>query len=118
MWPVSNRGYGPSSLPSNQVPADLRRTRMAGRVGRVGRVGDVEIVSSIDELNGGPQSLPYDAMPVDLLPRVLEEYQRNSNGTLSPVGVPMAPTDEWLSKIKDDTGIISSTMVLTWSHRS
>lgn len=123
MWPVSNQRYGPSRLPNGQLPADMRRAAISGsrfmqagqvgRVGRVGRVGDVEIVSSIDELSGGPQSLPYDAMPVDLLPRVLEEYQRNSDGTLSPAGVPMTQSEDLLNKIKGDTGIISSTMVLS-----
>ena len=120
MWPVSKRGYGPSSLPESRLPADMMRTRIQSMQdqrrmrGRNGRVGDVEIVSSIDELSNGPQSLPYDAMPVDLLPRVLEEYVRNSDGSITELGnTPMSFSDDMLSKIKGDTGIISSTMVLS-----
>lgn len=127
MWPQSRQRYGPSSIPEGQLPADMMRTRMqsmAGpngarprnmnsRVRRPGRVGDVEIISSISELDNGPQSLPYDAMPVDLLPRVLEEYQRNSDGTISETGIPVSLTEELLNKIKGDTGIISSTMVIS-----
>jgi len=116
MWPVSNRnrGYGPSSLPEGRLPADMMKSRISGRPQRRGgRVGDVEIISSIDELSNGPQSLPYDAMPVDLLPRMIEEYVRNSDGSISSANVPMSLSEELLSKIKGDTGIISSTMVLS-----
>lgn len=113
-WP--KRGYGPSSLPERAVPADLRRGPIHS-VGPRGRrrqgVGDIEIISSVDELSNGPQSLPYDAVPVDLLPRLIEEYVRNPDGTLAPGGIPLSMTDELLRRISIDTGILSSTMVLS-----
>lgn len=124
MWPTAT---GPSSLPERQVPVDMRprrihsvrsgygpsRTTISGRRKSVNGLGDTDIISSIDELSNGPQSLPYDAMPVDLLPRMLEEYVRNPDGSIAPADMPMSLAEQLLQKISVDTGIISSTMVLS-----
>lgn len=116
MWPTARR-FGPSSLPESQIPVDMRR----GPIDQLRRrlplrrrgLGDVEIISSINELSNGPQSLPYDAMPIDLLPRTLEEYVRNADGSISPAGQLASLTDELLKKIQQDTNIISSTLVIS-----
>lgn len=116
IWPKPN-GYGPSSLPNRQVPVDMRAQRIHSiRPRRRGIGDDVEIISSISELENGPQSLPLDAMPVDMLPRMIEEFIRMPDGSVVPTGGPgsgLSLTDELLRKISIDTGIMSSTLVLS-----
>jgi hypothetical protein len=112
---------GPTPLSNNNVPADLRpfiinsdrvKTGYGPRRGRGLGQSQAEIVASIDELNYGPQSLPADAVPIDLHPRLIQQYKRDANGDVLPVQSFTSPLEQYLSRIADDTGMISSTLVL------
>lgn len=67
----------------------------------------------LSELANGPNSLEYPDVPIDMWPRYVENYKRNPDGTLSPIGDGTGdPGGDLLSKIAEDTGILSSTAVL------
>lgn len=67
----------------------------------------------LNELSNGPNSLEYPDVPIDMWPRYVENYKRNPDGSLSPIGDGAGdPTGGLLSRIAEDTGILSSTAVL------
>lgn len=116
---------GASPLPDDRVPVDLRPYNLTDwrssvgrrRMGRSENNGDKN--SWISNLHGtagdgGPSSLPYDLVPIDLHPRVIREYTRGPNGQLIPAGsdITLTPTDQYLQQIARDTGNIASTLVL------
>lgn len=104
---------GPRSLPERLVPADMRPRRIHGP-GRSRQLGNPYAAEFGQlELTNGPSSLEYPDIPVDMYPRVVDNYQRNADGSLSPSGEGvMNPLDLLLQRIANDTGVIASTSLL------
>lgn len=118
---------GASPLPDDKVPADMRPYNLTDWRSNIGRRrmglpqhnGDENSwVKNLHGLSGsagggGPASLPYDLIPIDLHPRIIREYTRGANGQLIPSGgIGMTPTDQYLQQIARDTSNIASTLVL------
>ena len=116
---------GASPLPDDRVPADMRPYNLTDWRSNIGRRrmglpehnGDKN--SWVNNLHGtagggGPASLPYDLIPIDLHPRIVREYTRGPNGQLIPAGgTGMTPMDQYLQQIANDTNQIASTLVLS-----
>jgi len=115
MWPVKNYGRrnGPSPLPEGLIPADLRPKKIRNLIDN-GRRNFNGLGQAVDvhEISHGPASVSYDVLPIDLHPRLIQEYQRNPDGTISPASVGLSPLEMYLRQIAEDTGMISSTIVL------
>lgn len=110
---------GPSSLPVSALPADMMARRLTGRqpfrqYGRRGLQGPEEDTGfDTSELVNGPRALEYSDIPIDMHPRVVENYQRNPDGSLTPVGdAAMDPMGALLARIAGDTGVLSSVAIL------
>lgn len=110
---------GPRPLQENLVPVDMRARRIHGPRARNFRgsrqLGDPYSMEFGQlELTNGPSSLEYPDIPVDMYPRVVDNYQRNADGTLTPVGSPgtMDPLSVLIERIANDTGVIASTSLL------
>ena len=117
---------GATPLRRRDVPADLQpyrltdwRTdhqRMGGAPGEGnGNNGWVNNLHGTAG-GGGPKSMPYDLVPIDMHPRVIREYSRGPNGQLVPGGLDvaagMSPLYQYLQQIARDTRDISSTQVI------
>ena len=123
LWPTRPRLVnGPSALPAQLVPPDMRARRLTGSgIGRarifhprfngLGQVEEGGVDYSIDELNNGPRSLAYPDVPIDMYPRNVDNYQRNPDGSISDAGV-LSPLDTYLDRIARDTNIMSSIATL------
>ena len=64
------------------------------------------------ELINGPASLEYPDIPVDMYPRVVDNYKRNADGSLTPTDGVVDPLSLLLERIANDTGVIASTSLL------
>ncbi len=110
---------GPTSLPISQLPADMMARRITGsrrplrRNGHGLRGPEEDFGFDTSELMNGPKSLEYPDIPIDMYPRIVENYQRNPDGSLSPVGDgTQDPMGGLLSRIANDTGVLASTAIL------
>jgi len=119
---------GASPLPSDKVPADMRPYNLTDWRSNIGRRrmglpehnGDKNSwVKNLHGLQGtagggGPSSMPYDLIPIDLHPRIIREYTRGAYGQLVPAGegAIATPTDQYLQQIANDTRNLASALVL------
>lgn len=101
---------GPSPLPRGVVPADLQARRRERGLGRTFIPGLGE--SGFEELSYGPMSIPYNALPIDLHPRLIQEYTRNPDGSISAGAAPASALELYLQRIADSADMIASTIVL------
>ena len=98
----------PIALPERSSQALIRPRLNRGR-----QLGDPYADFGQRELINGPVSLEYSDIPVDMYPRVVDNYQRNADGSLVPVGDGvMDPLSLLLERIANDTGVIASTSLL------
>jgi len=99
----------PIVLPERSSQALMRPRLNRGRR----QLGDPYADFGQHELINGPTSLEYPDIPVDMYPRVVDNYQRNADGSLVPVGEgTMDPLSLLLQRIANDTGVIASTSLL------
>lgn len=111
---------GPTSLPTSLLPADMMARRITGNRRRPFRKNghglrgpEEDFGFDTSELINGPKSLEYPDIPIDMYPRIVENYQRNPDGSLSPVGDGTPdPMSGLLNRIAGDTGVIASTVLL------
>lgn len=112
---------GQGALPENLLPPDIRSRKIHDPIGRQFKrlSGHRQLGSTAIEeygqleLANGPASLEYPDIPVDMYPRIVDNYQRNADGSLSPTGEgSQSPLDAILQRIANDTGIVASTSLL------
>lgn len=120
IWPVAPRMInGPRPLPNRLLPADMRKRHLTGLAGRglVGHhprfngLGQVEERMVMDDLNNGPMPLDYSDIPIDMYPRLVDNYQRNPDGSISEGGA-LSPLDMYLDRIARDTNVLASVAML------